>query len=528
MIARSLFATSTLLLLCTNAVGQDGECTVELTLSASELDRLNEAVSLTLAQELADYGVAAPLINVAPVADGVIGDGEYTNTCSFSFADRENPGNPYPPLDTIEDPGDEDLSLLLHLNHTDEYLFMGYEVTDEFLDLDEGTDPFRNDSVELFLNPDLDVEDFNIDVFGRNAGGEGMQLVADAAGGGDIDFNNRSTSGDGPVPVDTPDPGELEFYTAGLPSDAGWIVEWQIPLSSLDTDSDENATIVPAKTGDVMLMNFAINDNDEEGANGQDTHAMMWVVEDDPRSPFGGGENVWVVPLKLTQSAGEVQPQLEAGDADRDLDFDQLDLVAVQIAAKYLTGQPATWGEGDWNGAPGGSQDSPPAGDGSFNQLDIISALGAGKYLTGPYAAIASGGNETDEQTSLVYDPGSGELRVNAPTSKDLTSINITSAGSLFVGDKPAALDGAFDNFAADNIFKATFGGSFGSITFGNVLDAGIAEDTLLADLSAVGSLAGGGDLGDVDLIYLPEPTAMLLIGLGFIASLFLMRRRHR
>ena len=46
--------------------------------------------------------------------------------------------------------------------------------------------------------------------------------------------------------------------------------------------------------------------------------------------------------------------ELEAGDADQDLDFDQLDLVRVQVAAKYLTGQAATWGEGDWDGAPGG------------------------------------------------------------------------------------------------------------------------------------------------------------------------------
>ena len=36
---------------------------------------------------------------------------------------------------------------------------------------------------------------------------------------------------------------------------------------------------------------------------------------------------------------------------------------------------------------------------------------------------------------------------------------------------------------------------------------AGIAENELAADLS-VGSLAGGGDLGDVDLVYIPEPSA--------------------
>jgi hypothetical protein len=82
-------------------------------------------------------------------------------------------------------------------------------------------------------------------------------------------------------------------------------------------------------------------------------------------------------------------PSLRAGDANRDLQFDQLDLVQVQVAGKYLTSEPATWGEGDWNGAPGGSPADPPPGDGLFNQLDIIAALAEEIYLTGPYAAAA-------------------------------------------------------------------------------------------------------------------------------------------
>ena len=72
------------------------------------------------------------------------------------------------------------------------------------------------------------------------------------------------------------------------------------------------------------------------------------------------------------------------GDADRDFDFDQFDFVRVQQAAKYRTGQDATWGEGDWNGGPGGTFANPPAGDGVFDQLDIVSALQADAYLTGP------------------------------------------------------------------------------------------------------------------------------------------------
>ena len=40
----------------------------------------------------------------------------------------------------------------------------------------------------------------------------------------------------------------------------------------------------------------------------------------------------------------------------------------------YKTGQPATWGEGDWNG------------DGVYNQLDTVLALQAGIFKQGPYA----------------------------------------------------------------------------------------------------------------------------------------------
>ena len=220
-------------------------------------------------------------------------------------------------------------------------------------------------------------------------------------------------------------------------------------------------------------------------------------------------------------------PFLQAGDADQDLDFDQLDLVQVQIAAKYLSGQAAAWGEGDWNGAPGGKQGNPPAGNGLFDQIDIISALGPGHYLTGPYAALAGPGIEGDGQTSVVYDPNTGEVAVDAPAGMELTSINIDSAGGIFTGDAAANLGGSFDNDADNNIFKATFGGSFGSLSFGNVAQAGLSEDFLLNDLSVVGSLAGGGDLGNVDLVYVPEPSTIGMLLIAMVLGLGCFRRVH-
>ena len=271
---------------------------------------------------------------------------------------------------------------------------------------------------------------------------------------------------------------------------------------------------------------------DEHGLNSEDVASITTVRDFSAdgstlvgriTTEQGEGDRTWA--LFLDQPLVSVLPELYAGDADRDLDFDQLDLVKVQQAAKYLTGRDATWGEGDWNGAPGGSPNRPPEGDGVFDQADIVAALQGNTYLTGPYASLAAAGIRGDGQTSLIYDTASGELSVDAPAGNKLTSINVTSAAGLFQGDTPALLDGAFDNFAADNIFKATFGGTFGSISFGSVLPAGLAEEDLAADLSAVGSLAGGGALGEVDLIYVPEPTTVLLT-LNGLLFLGLFRRR--
>ena len=119
-------------------------------------------------------------------------------------------------------------------------------------------------------------------------------------------------------------------------------------------------------------------------------------------------------------------------------------------------------------------------------------------------------------------------MSVDAPAGVELTSINIDSAGSIFTGDAAANLGGSFDNDADDNIFKATFGSSFTSLSFGNVAQAGLSEEFVLGDLAVVGSLAGGGDLGAVDLVYVPEPTSVFLLVIGLVIGLARIRRTNR
>ena len=226
--------------------------------------------------------------------------------------------------------------------------------------------------------------------------------------------------------------------------------------------------------------------------------------------------DLWRVPVILPPP----EDALQAGDADQNHSFDQLDIVQVLQADKYLTGETATWGEGDWDGAPGGGVGDPPPGNGLFDQLDIVEALASGLYMTGPSAAVRPEVNAGAAHASVGNDATIGEIGGDAPDSTELTSASIDSAaGGLTLG--PAEnLGGSFDNDSDPNVFKATFASSFGTLSIGNVAQAFLEDEVLLGDLTVVGSLAGVGDLGDVDLMYIsvPEPASILLLSLSVLA----------
>jgi hypothetical protein len=187
------------------------------------------------------------------------------------------------------------------------------------------------------------------------------------------------------------DPFEFEEFGNDI-LDEGDVVDTQrvIPApqsQDADVSFDELFSLTDLAPNDRLFLRFSA------GVNPELPTRDVWAYVDDVAVELVGGGGI----------------RLEAGDADQDLDFDQLDLVRVQIAAKYLTGLMATWGEGDWNGAPGGQPGSPPSGDGQFNQLDIISALSAGKYLTGPYGPIPAR-SQVGTQPAVVPEPSAALL----------------------------------------------------------------------------------------------------------------------
>jgi hypothetical protein len=211
---------------------------------------------------------------------------------------------------------------------------------------------------------------------------------------------------------------------------------------------------------------------------------------------------------------------LVAGDADQDLDFDQVDLVRVQVAGKYLTGEVATWGEGDWNGAPGGTPGHPPQGDGLFNQLDIIAAQHGGAYLAGSYAAIMAEWQEPESQSSSIFKTSPGPLAIEPPSEGDVTSTNTNSASVTFRPEAAQNLTRSFDNESQSNIYDRTFGSGFGSSTLATLGQASVSEQFVEDDVTVFRPLNRPGRLAEEQIVYVvvPEPSGMFLFSICLLA----------
>ena len=223
--------------------------------------------------------------------------------------------------------------------------------------------------------------------------------AADVDGDGDPDIVSRTcataegTSGSIVWYENTDGKGTFALFP-GQPTEWNDACRWNYwpailsPIYAADVDGDTDLDIVSASSV------FGVREWESE---------IAWYENTDGKGAFGGQQTVATEAARRAIHVADVDGDgdvdvlaastwwqgyrvrgrlvwyesfsPEPGDANRDGEFSQQDIVRVLQCGKYLTRQPATWAEGDWNG------------DGVFDQLDIVQVLQASDYLQGPDAA---------------------------------------------------------------------------------------------------------------------------------------------
>ncbi len=186
---------------------------------------------------------------------------------------------------------------------------------------------------------------------------------------------------------------------------------------------------------------------------------------------------------------------LQAGDANQDLYVNQADFIQAFESGKYFKDEPATWSEGDWNGAPGGTVGQPPVGDGRFDVGDI-SNVNTRLYRNGAYDLTA--GQAVDSLEPLVAgNVGELSLRYNQlqrlltidTRSRPLSTFHLSSAKGIFASHHAGGVDSLGELFGvstAHDIFAINGREGIQSITIR--LNERYTREELLADLRVDGT----------------------------------------
>ncbi|MCA9172417.1 MAG: hypothetical protein KDB23_32355, partial [Planctomycetales bacterium] len=176
----------------------------------------------------------------------------------------------------------------------------------------------------------------------------------------------------------------------------------------------------------------------------------------------------------------------EAGDSNVDGYFDEADLIMAYKSGKYETGQPAGFGEGNWNL------------DDEFNSGDLVAGFKRGYAPGGSNAQNELQAPTTSGQADVVltYDGSTGQLAFSS--EYPLSSIHVRSKSAsmsteadMFVFVPP------FDIHDTSNRFLLKTAG-ITSVDYGNILPPGLTSQQLADDLLVDGSRQVGGDLGVV------------------------------
>ena len=217
----------------------------------------------------------------------------------------------------------------------------------------------------------------------RTAGNISSMAMGDLDGDGDLDFVASTYTRELAILVGNGD-GTFEVgYTMPVGSDV-----YSVTLA--DFDGDDDLDIAAAAFNHAVSKVYLLV-NTGEGSFVENENVFDFKTATSLRSADVDGDGRWdllgvdyhsrSVGVLLNRSEKTSAPQ--AGDSNGDGVFDQLDIVKVLQAAKYLTGEPATFAEGDWNT------------DGVFDQFDIIEALASDLYSPNNAAAKKERGGKS-------------------------------------------------------------------------------------------------------------------------------------
>src|SRR5262249_29627744 len=142
-----------------------------------------------------------------------------------------------------------------------------------FANLANAQNPWINDDNEVFIGGNRNDSSF---INSRSGDQGAFQLFADALG-------NRGNAG-------LPD---ADWSLATRPATGGYVAEYRVPLSMINTVNAPGFT--QAGPGSLLRFNVGTNDSD---ANTYHTYGILWT-DNTNTSPYGGGENTWVVDLFL-------------------------------------------------------------------------------------------------------------------------------------------------------------------------------------------------------------------------------------
>jgi hypothetical protein len=221
---------------------------------------------------------------------------------------------------------------------------------------------------------------------------------------------------------------------------------------------------------------------------------------------------VGIVGVQITGTLASYLP----GDTDFDGDVDTVDTTRMY---QNFTGDGATdkyKSQGDTDA------------DGDVDTADSTTTF---QNFTGAQAPLGVGDPNVAD---LIYDAATGELTIDPDGTTNIISYVLqTTESPGFIEENHSAAGGLWNQFvdSTDSQIGATIG-LFGEVpitspvNIGAVMPSGLSEAQFQAFLSShEWAIVGGG--GPFDLVWVPEPSSVMLIVIGGLGLLLCDRRRR-